>query len=453
MRRTSLAKILRDLDETNRHWVTAWLSVIGMRSLMRRIGLLAICSLMISLALSPRVVAQDSDVPPGKIDIQKMNAPGLLVDKYSYMSQPYNFYYFHHMDELGFRTDPIRKPPSAYPLKEANTPFSLKYNFHGKEYSLNDYLQRNYVTGLLVLHDDQIIFEKYLHGANQNSRFVSQSVGKSIVSILVGAALSDGKIRSVDDPVDKYLPYLANSGYRGVSIRDILEMSTGVDYSEDYHDPHSGAALIGAALLTGKPTFHDFAASMKPTSVKAGTKFEYQSVNTQVLGLLLEKVTGMRLNQYAEKKLWENIGAQSGAFFYESKAQPDTCAFACFNATVRDYARVGLMMMHGGVLGTKRVIPESWVHDSTTPGGEFLEPGALGAMGGPLGYGYQWWISPGSDGAYSAQGIYGQSIYVNPKMHVVIVQTSAWPEPLGGGPELYEENELVKCTIAHSLGK
>ncbi len=396
-------------------------------------------------------VAQEHDVAPGKIDIHKMNASRLLIDQYSYMVQPYNFYYFHHMDQLGLRTDWVRKPAADYPLREPMAAFSLQYEFGGTRYSLDDYLGRNYVTGFLVLHDDQIIFEKYLHGGEQGARFVSQSVGKSIASILVGAAIDDGKIHSIDDPVDKYLPYLQSSGYHGVSIRDILTMSTGVDYSEDYRDPHSGAAMIGAALLTGKPTFHDFAASIKPTAMKPGTKFNYQSVNTQVLGLLLEKVTGKRLNEFAEEKLWKKIGAQSDAFFYESKDQPDTCAFACFNATVRDYARVGLMMMRGGTLGGQRVVSTSWVHDSTTPGADFLKPGALGEMGGPLGYAYQWWIPPGDDGAFEAQGIFGQSIYVNPKVHVVIVQTSAWPEPLGGGPELYAENAVVHAAIVHAV--
>jgi uncharacterized protein len=399
------------------------------------------------LAFASTVSAQS----PAKIDISKMNPAGLLVDKYSYMAQPYNFYYFHHIDELGLRTDWVRKPGNVYPLKEPSSAFSLKYKFHGNEYSLDDYMQRNYVTGFLVLRDDQIILEKYFHGADQNSRFVSQSVGKSIVSILVGAAVSEGNIHSVEDPVDQYLPYLKSSGYRGVSIRNILEMSTGVDYSEDYHDPHSGAALIGAALLTGKPAFKDFAASTKPTNTKPGTEFNYQSVNTQVLGLLLETVTGKRLNQYAEEKLWKKIGAQSDAFFYEAKTQPDTCAFACFNATLRDYARVGLMMMRGGRLSTARVVPESWVHDSTTPGADYLKPGAMLAKSGdPFGYGYQWWIPPGEDGAFEAEGIYGQSIYVNPKMHVVIVQTSAWPDPLGGGSELPEENGVVDEAIAHA---
>lgn len=389
---------------------------------------------------------------PDKIDVGKMNATGLLVDKYSYMAQPYNFYYFHHMDELGFRNDVVRRGKHVYPLKEPVGKFSTKYSFHGAEYSLDEYLQRNFVTGFLVLHDDQIVFERYFHGADQNSRFVSQSVGKSIVSILVGAAVSDGRIKSVNDPIVKYLPYLSNSGYRDATIKNLLQMSTGVEYSEDYRDPKSGAALIGAALITGEPSFRAFAASMKATSTKPGTKFDYQSVNTQVLGLLLEKVTGKRLNQYAEEKLWKKIGAQRDAFFYEGKEQPDTCAFACFNATVRDYGRVGLMMFDGGRLGDGVVIPESWVHDSTTPDADYLKPKPPGGKGPPrLGYGYQWWMPYSDDRVFEAIGIYGQSIYVDPARHVVIVQTSAWPEPLGGGPDLFEENAIVQDTIAHEV--
>ena len=160
-----------------------------------------------------------------------------------------------------------------------------------------------------------------------------------------------------------------------------------------------------------------------------GSKFEYQSMNTQVLGLLLEKVTGKRLNAYAQEKLWSKIGAQSDAFFYESKKQPDTCAFACFNATVRDYARVGLMMLQGGALGKQRVVSNAWVHDSTTPDAPYLKP-KPGGPGGGYGYAYQWWIPPGNDGVFMALGIYGQCIYVNPARHIVIVQTSAWPEPV-----------------------
>lgn len=382
---------------------------------------------------------------PGKIDISKMNPAGLLVDKYSYMSQPYSFYYFHHMDELGLRTDWIRRGEKVYPLVEPTEDFTPRYNFHGRQYGMKDYFGRSFVTGFLVLHDNRIIMEKYFHGADRNSRFVSQSISKSIMSILIGAAVGDGTVKSIDDYVVAYLPYLSDNGYRDVTVKNLLQMSTSVNYSEDYKDPKSGAALIGAALLTGNPSFKSFAESIGPTNIRPGTKFEYQSVNTQVLGLLLESVTRTRLNEYAQEKLWKRIGAQSDAFFYESKNQPDTCAFACFNATVRDYARVGLLMLGGGALGGKRVVSAQWVHDSTTPDALYLKPKPGGPEGG-FGYAYQWWIPPGSDGAFEAEGIYGQCIYVDPAKHVVIVQTSAWPEPVSS--ELDEEQETVLEKVA-----
>jgi len=361
---------------------------------------------------------------PEKIDISKMNPGEHLTGKYSYMSQPYSFYYFHNMDQLNLRTDRIKKADRTYPLREPVRERTFEYTFQGRRYSLNEYFKRNFVTGFLVLRDDQIIIEKYFHEADRNSRFVSQSLSKSIVSILVGAAVEEGAIKSIDDPVATYLPYLSESGYRNVTVKNLLQMSTGVRYSEDYGDPKSEAALLGAALLTGNPSFQDYAQSIQPTSTPAGTKFEYQSVNTQVLGLLLEKVTGKRLNEYTQEKLWKKIGSQSDAFFYESPKQPDTCAFACFNATLRDYARIGLMMLQGGALGEQRVVSSKWVKDSTTPDAPYLKP-----RPGGLGYAYQWWIPSGKDGVYMGLGIYGQCIYVNPTHHVVIVQTSAWPSP------------------------
>jgi CubicO group peptidase (beta-lactamase class C family) len=400
--------------------------------------------LLSALTLCPGASAQS----PGKIDIGKMNPAGLLVDKYSYMAQPYNFYYFHHMDELGLRTDRIKKGERVYPLREPARSLSFEYKINGSTYSLDDYFRRNYVTGFLALHDDQIVVEKYFHEADQNSRFVSQSLSKSIISILIGAAVEEGAIENVADPVTKYLPYLSGSGYRNVTVKNLLQMSSGVNYSEDYRDPKSGAALIGAALLTGNPSFKDYAQSIQPTTTLPGTKFEYQSVNSQVLGLLLENVTGKHLNQYAQEKLWTRIGAQSEAFFYESRKQPDTCAFACFNATVRDYARVGLMMLQGGSLGGTRVVSSSWVQNSTTPDAPFLEPKPEGPEGG-YGYAYQWWIPAGNEGVFMAQGIYGQCIYVNPKRHVVIVQTGAWTDPVS--TTLAQERKLILDKLAREI--
>jgi CubicO group peptidase (beta-lactamase class C family) len=382
---------------------------------------LIFAGLMFSLGIS----AQSSDT----IDVSKMGPAEHQVDKYSFMPEQDNLYAFQHMDRFGYRTDWLKKGNRVYPLHEPTREWSIEYTFQGNRYSLDDYFKRNFVTGFLVLHDNQIIIEKYFHEADQNSRFVSMSVSKSIVSILIGAADEDGLIKSIEDPVIKYLPYLSKSGYRDVTVKNLLQMSTGVKYTEDYGDPNSEAAEFGAAAFSGSISFKDYVQSMQPTDTPPGTAFKYQSVNTQVLGLLLEKVTGKRLNEYGQEKLWKKIGAQSDAFFHTSKNQPDnTCAFACFNATLRDYARVGLMLLQSGKLGEERVVSRKWVHDSTTPDAPYLKP-ELGGPEGGFGYAYQWWIPPGKEGVFMALGIYGQCIYVNPARRVVIVQTSAWPEP------------------------
>ncbi|MEO8452140.1 MAG: serine hydrolase [Gemmatimonadota bacterium] len=383
------------------------------------------------------------------IDIAKMRPKGLLVDPYSYMSPPHNLYYFHHIDELGFRIDPVRRSGPVFPLVTGRVaPFDATIRVEGKDVSLDEYIAQGYVTGLLVLHGDTVLYERYAHGADRRSRFVSQSVEKSIVSILVGTAIEAGKLGSVDDPVTKYLPELASSGYRDATIKNVLQMATGVDYNENYRDSTSGAASIGAALVSGMPSFSDFVRSMKPTATKPGTEFNYQSVNTQLLGLLLERVTGERLNRWAEQKLWSKLGAESDAFIYQAKGQPNSCAFACFNATVRDYARVGLLMMRGGELGGRRVVSESWVRQSTTPDADYLRPAPPDSTGRPrVGYAYQWWIPYGGEGVFVASGIYGQSIYVNPARGVVVVQTSAWPTP-GGTRWLQAAREAAFSAIA-----
>ncbi len=385
---------------------------------------------------------------PAKIDIAKMRPAGLLVDSYSYMSPPYNAYYFHHIDELGFRLDWVKRSGPITPLVTAQgraLPTTLS-GAHG-EIDLERYFVHNQVTGFLVLHRDTVLLERYFHGADRRSRFVSQSVGKSVLSILVGVAVDEGKIQSVDDPIVKYLPELESSGYRDATIKNVLQMATGVDYSEDYTDPTSGAAMIGSALVSGKPSFSAFVKSMKPTSVRPGTTFQYQSVNSQALGLLVARVTGMPLNRWAEHALWSKVGAESDAFFYQAKSQPETCTFACYNATLRDYARIGLMMLNGGESDGRRVVSASWVRQSVTPDADYLRPAPATASTPPkFGYGYQWWVPPGPDGAFMAIGIYGQAIYVNPARQMVIVQTSAWPAPIGSqglNAERFETFEAI----------
>jgi CubicO group peptidase (beta-lactamase class C family) len=371
--------------------------------------------------------------------------PAVSSDNFAFMSQPNSFYYFQHMDQLGFRLDPVSKGARVYPLKEPVGSFSAEYTWEGKRYSLDDYFQRSFVLGFLILHNNQIVLEKYFHDANQDSRFLSNSVAKSIVSVMIGNALEEKKIRSVDDPVVVYLPYLDSSGYQDVTIKNLLQMASGVKFDEVYLNPESEIGRFGAALLQGGQSFREFAASIKP-KIKPGTKFEYQSVNTEVLGLLLEQVTGHPLHQYIEEQLWKKIGPEKDAFLYRGKKQVDECAFGCFNATVRDYGRFGLMAMHGGKLNGQRVVSEEWMHESTKPDAPFLQPSPAN---GNLGYAYQWWIPSESEGAFMAMGIYGQMIYVNPRRHVVIVQTSAWKLP--DEDASWAESVKAMDSVAHRI--
>ena len=374
--------------------------------------------------------AEAKEVYPGPIDVTKMDPARRAVGPYSFYVPPYNLYYFHHIDQLNVQQDWIRRTGPVFALREPSAPFSPSYTYANQRHTLEEYFVRNYVVGFVVLHDNQILLEKYFRGADRESRFLSNSVSKSFTSALVGAAIAEGKIKSVDDPVVKYLPWLRDSGgYRDTTIKNLLEMASGVQFDEQYTNPDADISRYASALLHGEPSFHDLALSIK-AKIKPGTKFEYQTINTQVLGMTIEAATGQTLNHYAEEKLWSKIGPESDAFLFRSKKQAQMCAGSALNVRLRDYARFGLMAMHGGTLGVLQVVPEAWIKASTQPQEKVLQPQPNGPDDHQnLGYGYQWWLLYDDDGSFAALGIYGQTIYVNPKRHVVIVQTAAWPDP------------------------
>ena len=367
-----------------------------------------------------------------KLDFDNVDPRRMLIEPYSYWSQPYSFYFFHHMDMIPHqRLDWVHKSARVFKLKEPQQPFSLSYTINGKTSTLDEYLEQADVQGFLVLKDDRVIFEKYLHGASPQDRFLSMSVEKSIVSVLFGTVVDEGKIK-VADAVTKYLPDLAGGAYKDCSVQDLLQMASGIEFNEDYLDPQADVHRVLFDLIKGGESFHQVAVGIK-SERKPGTAFHYQSLNTQILAEILQKATGTPLNKYAEERLWKKIGAQSDAFIYESEKQPEICAFGCFNATLRDYARFGLMAMHSGELGGQRVVSEAWMREATEPP-SFNRPRIDEKTGRPVtGYGYQWWLPAGEDHAFQAIGIYGQNIYVNPVKHLVIAQFSSLPKPSGGG--------------------
>ncbi len=372
------------------------------------------------------LVSLEASVSAGKVDL--LSAPA-FKGRYSYMVCQTGSHGLVDLEQQDLKLDWVRRADPVYQLKHSDKDLELKYTFQGKSYTLDEYFKRNNVLGFLALHQNQILVEKYFNNAGPASKFISNSMAKSIVSVLTGIAIDEGIIGNVNDPVVRYLPYLSKSGFAQATIKNLLQMAAGVKWNEDYMAPDSDFPLLLQSWIEGSPSFSELAASLK-SSKSPGAQFEYQSISTQVLVLVLESATGMPLNEYCGKKLWSGLGAESDAFYYRGNSQAQISSSVGFAATLRDYGRFGLMVMNGGGLNGHRIVSNEWILESTTPKGAIELPRPLAVndnFSETLGYAYQWWLLEG--GVFMAMGIYGQAIYIDPSRHVVIVQSSAWQEP------------------------
>ncbi|WP_425215771.1 serine hydrolase domain-containing protein [Tumidithrix helvetica] len=292
-------------------------------------------------------------------------------------------------------------------------------------------LDRTSTTGILVLKNDVIVYEKYFRGNSANARNTSWSMAKSFMSALVGISIAEGKINSVNDPITKYVPELINSGYNNVPIKHILQMSSGVRFDEGYSNPKSDInEILPKLFLYARPM--DRIISDFPSEGASGKKFHYMSLDSHVLGLLLRRTTGRSIADYFQEKLWQPLGAESDASWLTDLYGTEI-TFCCLNATLRDYAKFGLLYLHNGKLNNTQILSENWVKESTIPDRPDLQAGFTDAKEySGFGYQYQWWIPPDADGDFVAMGHRGQFIYVSPKHQVVIVKTSAAGKSLTG---------------------
>ena len=331
-----------------------------------------------------------------------------------------------------FPTRTIRAGDEALPLPVAPGPLqAFTYRVDGNTFNLDDFMDRNHVVGLIAVKDGAIHLERYAAGNDEDSLWVSFSVAKSVVSMLVGAAIADGFIVSVDEPVTDYLPRLKGSAYDKTSIRDLLQMASGVAWDEDYADPDSDVHNLPPNLVDLYRML-----SAKQRFAAAGKAFNYNTAETNLVGALVRAAIGNNLAAYLEHKLWMPFGMQADANWMTHGIGGGELGGCCISATLRDYARIGLFALADGVLadGT-RVLPEGWMRSSTEP-----SPASPG-------YGYLWWLE---DGPYSALGIFGQTIYVDPARNVVIATHSAWPT--AEGDALYEHRQAFVNALAERLG-
>jgi CubicO group peptidase (beta-lactamase class C family) len=347
----------------------------------------------------------------------------------------------------------IARPAHPDPLP-AGAPLELPagFTFNDLAESTEDFLSSTDTTGLLVLQDGRIVYERYWRGNDAHTHWISWSVAKSFVSALVGIAVHDGAIGSIEDPVTRYLPELAGSAYDGVRIKDILQMSSGASWNEDYGDRDSDINRFGRTFALGG-SFDEFVRTLKREH-PPGTFHRYNSMDTQVLGMLLRRTTGRTLADDLHEKLWVPLGMESDAWWLTDDHGAEFAAGG-LNATLRDYARLGLLYANGGLWRGVPVVPAEWVKASVTPDAPHLMPGRRASAQDSWGYGYQWWV-PDNSGNFSAVGIYNQFVYVSPAAHLVIAKTSANHAYGTTSNDLsYRENEHIAFfrAIEASLGR
>jgi CubicO group peptidase (beta-lactamase class C family) len=395
-----------------------------MRSSLRQPATLTIVALL-TLATLERAAAGTEPLsalpPPGN---QALWSPGEKIVGFRNIARLYGGDVVHHGDKV-------------MPLPKAAREWDIRYSSAGSEWNAAKFMEHNRVAGLLVLHRGRIVLERYALGQTEHDQWVSFSVAKSVTSTLLGAAIRDGLIRSLDDPVTRYIPELAGSGYAGVTLRQALTMTTGLQWNEDYKNPDSDWGRTLSLDVPGdtRPAVDvvKYMAAL-PRANPPGSVFLYNSGNAQILGVVVQRATHKTLAGYLEEKVWKPLGMEADGFWVRDRFGR-SLGRSLLNATLRDYGRFGYFFMHGALIGGVSILPPGWIADATR---SHVKTGW-----DDIGYGYQWWINP--DGTYRAIGICGQMIFLDPKHDLVIVTNSAWPE--ADWDPAYEAVDAFKAAV------
>lgn len=308
---------------------------------------------------------------------------------------------------------PVAAGAEAYPLTEAEQ-ITPKWE---DDTNLTSYIEDNRIGGIIVIQDDKIKLEAYNDEVNQNTLWTSYSVAKSISSMLVGVALKEGDIKSMDDALEDYIPELKGYDYGKVTVRQLLTMTSGIAWSEDYEDPNSDVAQMymldcaddEAHILT-------YMKSLKQIHTP-GEHWNYSTGETDLVGILIQKASGKSLATYLSEKIWQPFGMQQCAHWLADECSDLNIGGSGLSASLRDYARLGSLMLQDGEIDGESIFADEWLADATSLLYQTNDQGG--------GYGYLWWRNP--DGSYAANGIFGQMIYINPSKNLIIAQVAAWP--------------------------
>ncbi|HAT1645712.1 TPA: serine hydrolase [Raoultella planticola] len=396
---------------------------------------------------------------------------------------------YRNVDKI-FNTRTFNHGEYVSPLPVAPIPLtSVQYSPDGTNtYGIDDFMKRNNVAGLLIIKDGHIALERYAQGNTETTKWTSFSTGKSIVSTLIGVAIKDGKIKNINDPVTNYLPQMKGTAYDGVTVRQLLQMTSGVQWNEDYRDPTSDFSAMFKCIEEGKANCIIGVMSKLPRAATPGTRFNYKTGETHMEGEVLSAALGGEsLSSYLSRKIWVPMGMESDGYWLLESKNGQEFAGGSLSMTLRDYGRFGQFILNNGVINGQKVLPEGWVAEAGYPAPDSPEnqQGALYSAindiphpsANPMGYGYNWWSFPkgqwtawddlanakvwGKDaysstpaknfpnlsGAFTAEGVFGQFITVNQKENLVAVVWSTWETPWID-PKEHETYSFLDAAIA-----
>ncbi|MDB5852558.1 MAG: hypothetical protein JWR22_599 [Herminiimonas sp.] len=392
-----------------------------------------------SLFLSMAVMATSVQAAPDEERLGKANGYPVGTRQSWFYDEAVRVGSFTHQAEIaGIANGRVNTlVPSTQPIPLAINATVPDYRWssgHERSLTTDDYLGRQRIMGLLIIKDGVVQVERYQYGRTRDDRFLSNSMAKSIVSLGIGIAHDEGKIKSLDDPADVYAPALAGTLYGATTIRNMLRMASGARFTERYDNADDLARYGNAVSVSGIKA----AATVTVRAEPAGTVFNYASAETDMLGAVMQGATGMTLSEYLAPRLWQPIGAASSALWRTDRTGLER-ASGNFNATLQDYGRLAIVLANDGVRPgdpeRRQIIPRAYLIEATDAktAPEAFKPKRATPY---YGYGYQFWLFPGDKRRFALLGVYGQMIFVDPELKLVMVQTAANATPRSGDTTL-----------------
>lgn len=335
--------------------------------------------------------------------------------------------FYSRYDQVRDLLRPVRRGTTVSGFRRAAAPIDPRYAYADRSNRIANYLARNPTTGLLILRGDEILYEHYQYGRRPEDRFLSQSMSKTIVGLLVGIAVAEGRIRSIDDAAATYVPDLAGSEYGATPIRALLTMSSGVTFRETNEGSDDNARLGRALFPRDAPGAIAALRQFDTRDAPPGARWSYSGAETEVLGLVVARAVGTTLSDYLGARLWQPLGMESDAAWAIDPTVQEI-AYCCLIATLGDWGRLGRLLAQDGAWEGRQIVPRAWLLAATTvaPGDDRLLPGRVTP---DTGYGYQLWIQPGQRRVFFLAGVHGQRVIVDPAAGLVLVQTAVRPRP------------------------